>query len=99
MLVVKVEVWPLGDASYRKEVSRIGIANRTGYDAVADYDVVLLGDDEHAEPVQSGTVQGFQRSLGYLELTKLAVAALGHSREPSPKSVWEILELLNRGSN
>ena len=43
MLVVKVELWPFGDATRSREIGRIGIANVSG-SAVSDYIAVLVDD-------------------------------------------------------
>jgi hypothetical protein len=43
VLVVKVELWPFGDAASSREIGRIGIANISGSD-VSDYIAVLVDD-------------------------------------------------------
>lgn len=78
MLVVKVEVWPGGDADRATEISRIGIANTldSGDPDVGDYRVVALMERDKQEKVFTGHIVHHRRSNGWELLAERALRAL-----------------------
>jgi hypothetical protein len=62
MLVVRVEVWPGGDPTRRRQVGCAGIANVSGLNEVSDY-VGLLTDDAGRQITV--VVRGHRRAAGF----------------------------------
>lgn len=80
MIVIKVEMWPLGDESKAYEIGRGVIANDgTGTDERGNYDVRLLKSDVYAKRPgvwKKGRVEGFpRRVLGPWDLLFRALRA------------------------
>jgi hypothetical protein len=69
MLVVKIELWPHGQEDKAKEIGRMRIANIKGDRDIADYQVVMDG--------QQGQVLGHARSLPVWCLVNRALSELG----------------------
>jgi len=91
MLVVRIELWPHGDAKKRRTLCTAAIVNDgTGTTEFGNYNVVLT----HAEGVpkhvrkgpyyKDGTVTGFMRSLSPYHLVLRALkAALDNPETPT----------------
>ena len=65
MLVVRMEIWPGGDESRKREIGRANIANVGGDSAVGDYDYVVV---EGATLVGKGRWCGHNRMDGATRL-------------------------------
>lgn len=77
MLVVKVEIWPMGEVKEAFEIARVGIDNRSPGKACADYGVTaLMARDTAQEYVLEDEVHGHMRSHGWEPLVASAVAQL-----------------------
>jgi hypothetical protein len=76
MLVVRVEVWPGGDADRASEIARVGIANTTGTAEDANYDVVALMNRDVDEQVVRSEVLAHRRSAGWLPLVRRVLTNL-----------------------
>lgn len=97
MMVVKVEVWPGGFAEYAKEIARVGIVNRTGAKALADYNVVALLDrDTDTERVTQSAVLDHIRRAGWRRLVVDSLAQL-EGDVVNREYVDEIANLLRKG--
>ena len=68
MLVVKVELWPFGDATRSREIGRIGIGNVSG-SMISDYVAVLVDDTGRRVDVE---LTGHMRSDGFWPLISRA---------------------------
>ena len=77
MLVCKIELWPSGDESRKREIGRVHIANVGGDKHVAEYKVELGRDDGDRDyPWKHGRVTGFRRLLhGPYDLLMLALVS------------------------
>lgn len=76
MLVVRVEVWPGGDADRATEISRIGITNTTGAAENANYEVVGLMCRDGDEQVVRSEVLTHLRSAGWMPLVRRVLTNL-----------------------
>jgi hypothetical protein len=70
MLVVRVELWPGGDAGRAREVGRVGLANVSGLAPMSDY--VCVAVDDHGNE-QSVLVRSHERGAGFWPLLARAV--------------------------
>jgi len=84
MLVVKIELWPRGDASRRRVIGRMTITNDgtasdgTGDSQFGNYNVNLGHSGIHADRFGSyrqGKVTNFRRSLSPYHLVARALSA------------------------
>jgi hypothetical protein len=76
MLVVKVEVWPGGNADRAFEISRIGIANTSNLADISNYEMTALMEMDGAEHVLRSEINAHERSLGWAPLVKRAMTSL-----------------------
>lgn len=99
MLVVKVEVWPGGDADRAVEISRVGISNMTELRAVSDYEMVALLDRDKDEHVVKGRITGHERALGWAALTRRALLNLFYGEDATRGIAYDdpTAELLRKG--
>lgn len=81
MVVVKIEIWPLGNEKKAREIGRMQISNDgTGTSAKGDYDVeVLHGGSFYGKPgfYRTGRVEGFLRRKSPYHLVSKALQACG----------------------
>ena len=61
MLVVKVELWPLGREASKREIGRLDIWNKGPSYPEGDYGYKLYKDGEVGKVIKEGTVEGFDR--------------------------------------
>lgn len=92
MLMIKIEMWPLGDSSKKRDLAAIAIANVGGDEDVSDYefwvshqiDSIYSKGWESYELFASkrkgvwkrGRVEGFRRSLGAVRLLQSVLKKL-----------------------
>lgn len=96
MLVVKVEVWPFGEVDQAREIARVGIINRGGGAAIADYNVISLVDREIEDRVTETVVLDHIRRAGWQRLVIDALAQ-PDSRFHDREYVDRVVELLRKG--
>lgn len=73
MLVVKMELWPGGDESAKRELSRVVIVNdETGTPELGNYDVTVT--NEAGEVVKRDRVTGWSRERGGWSLLHRAMS-------------------------
>ncbi len=97
MMVVKVEIWPGGYVEYAREIARVGIVNRTGAKALADYNVIgLLDRDTDTERVTQSAVLDHIRRAGWRRLVVDSLAQL-EGDVVSHEYVDEIATILRKG--
>lgn len=80
MIVVTVELWPLGDQSRKRHLGTAKIANTgRGSQSVGNYTVWLSKTGRQAECWKTGALKGFKRlKFGAWDLLALAlIATLG----------------------
>jgi hypothetical protein len=86
MLVVRIEMWPQGDASRAYGLGVVEIANMGGSDTRGDYSVRLLKSTRYARSPgtwKAGAVRGFPRTrLGPYDLLLRCLAAVIGDRNP-----------------
>lgn len=78
MLVIKVEIWPLGDESRAEEIGRAHVVNTgTGTREVGNY-IVYAGPPEAPRDAQGlcGHVHGHERDKGFWPLLRDAFNTL-----------------------
>jgi len=86
MIVIKIELWPSGDESKRKELCRGSIVNDwTGTNEEANYNISLLGsgDTDFDGPVEmSATLNYFKRKKYELWdlVAQAMIMAIGEKR-------------------
>lgn len=99
MLVVKVEIWPGGEADRAVEISRIGISNTSRTLAVADYDMVALLARDAEEEVVKGRITGHERDLGWAPLVRRALLNLFYGEDAVRGIAYDdpTAELLRKG--
>lgn len=75
MIVVKVELWPHGDARKAKELTRMAIANDASGDSLyGNYDVVVHNNQQFRKGVwRTGQVKGHDRSISPWYLVRSAL--------------------------
>jgi len=84
MLVVRIELWPVGDRSRSKEIGRVVIGNDgTGTEVAGNYDVALAHAESNSFRPGSwkgGKITGHRRSLSpyHIVLKAIEVALKGH---------------------
>lgn len=92
MVVVKVELWPHGNASRAKRLGTLWIANVGGTLTRGNYKTALTGDgeirapwpiydgkNEQSKPLCTGEVKGYARiSRPVWDLVRMALGGLGH---------------------
>lgn len=81
MLVVKVEVWPGGDAKRAREISRIGISNTSELSPVSNYDVTALMNRDGVEEVLQTEVCNHEREAGWSALVRRVLTNILLARE------------------
>ena len=99
MLVVRVEVWPAGDAAAAFEIARVGLANVTGTDPISDYEMTALMARDRAEYVLKGEINKHERGLGWEPLVRRAVSSLFLSETVSHAASYydPVADLLRKG--
>lgn len=102
MLMVKLEMWPRGDASKAYSLGTIAIANAgTGSETQGDYSVQLSGRPEHFKRRgnwREGLVKAFPRKrLGAYDLLLRALIAVIADRNPAAHAAFrKTLERIER---
>lgn len=87
MVVIKIELWPLGNETKATELCRAHIINDcTGTTNIGNYIVRLMKRKNTAEIWRSGRIEGFPRlaesGLGEWDLLYRALRALVGDRNP-----------------
>lgn len=84
MVVVKIELWPHGEESQKRDLGCLVISNDgTGDEKVSNYDVtashagIFFG--KRKEPFKRGKVVGFMRNLSPYRLVSRALKAIGET--------------------
>lgn len=96
MLVLYVEVWPGGDPGQRRRIAQIGAAQTSVVSGIADYEAVLIVDEE---PVGVAKIRRHLRADGPLELIRRLIdEATDNLDAIDPDTREVILELLEWGS-
>lgn len=75
MLVIKAEIWPCGEVGERAEIARMGIINRGGSQALADYNVISILGRDRQEWVTQSVVVDHMRHLGWQPLLLRALTS------------------------
>jgi hypothetical protein len=83
MIVIKIELWPLGFESHKKEIGRMLIDNQGGTDARGDYRVRVLrkGTDR---VLREGEVKNYPRKS--YNIWRLVCRAL---KDVFPEEKWK----------
>lgn len=85
MIVVRVELWPSGDESSKRELGVAHIANTGGTHEIGEYAVTLFKSREYATKAgvwKAGKVKGFARlRLGPWDLLYRALQATVGTRQ------------------
>lgn len=96
MLVVNVEVWPGGDPGQRRRIAQVGAAQTSVVSGIADYEAVLIVDDE---PVGVARIRRHLRADGPLELIRRLLNEANDDLDAiDPDTREVIIELLEWGS-
>lgn len=96
MLVIKVELWPGGDADRAQEIGRMGVANVSNLASTSDY-VFASVTDRGDEAV--GIIRNHARNAGFWKLVaRLAAAADKHGTAVPAKhaDTVELVTVLKR---
>jgi hypothetical protein len=100
MLVIKIELWPLGDQSQARLLGEGRICNEGGTFERGDYSVNLLKSPEYARSTnvgkswRKGSVTGFpRRRLGPWDLLLRALVSAVGRRNPEAVSEASMLEI------
>ncbi len=95
MLVIKVEIWPGGDASRAKEIGRAGVANVTHLAEDSDYLVVASSDLGESEAM----VLDHNRADGFWKLASevCRAAATPKAKLTSSKGLAKVPKELTHG--
>ena len=86
MLVVRVELWPGGDAKRARELGRLALANVSGLAPVSDYVCVAVDDLGEEQDV---IVRNHERAAGFWSLVARAVDF--ERAEPVPDEFREVV--------
>ncbi len=85
MIVVRIELWPRGDADRKRDLATVAIANVGGNTETGSYDFVISHQAgtkyaKSTDPIEllqkpslgwrSGHIDGFKRQLGAVQLVK-----------------------------
>lgn len=99
MLVLKTEIWPRGNASKAFEIARIGIANVTPGEPVADYVMTAIVSRDTHEEVVRAEINKHQRDLGWQPLVRRGVTALFLEDRVAYAAPYDdpVAELLRKG--
>lgn len=99
MLVVKVEVWPGGDADRSFEISRVGIANVSGVKRYSSYEVTALMDRDKGESVVRTLIDDHDRDAGWVPLVRRTMTNLFLRAELGREIPYDdpVAELLRKG--
>lgn len=84
MIVIKVELWPFGIKSRKKELGRMLIDNQGGTDTRGDYRVRVLRKGSDTKVLREGKVTNYPR-LSY-NIWRLVCRAL---KDTFPEEKWK----------
>lgn len=70
MLVVKIEVWPGGEADRATEISRVGIVNLSGMAPISNYEMTALISRDGEEHVVKSEINSHERNAGWAPLVR-----------------------------